>query len=67
MTVTTVAYGDIVPTTPGTIFRGLLILFGPGLFSLITASSSAFLLAKDEDQIIKDVKSGDFPNETEQY
>ena len=35
---------------------GLLILFGLGLFSLITASFSAFLLAKDEEEIIRDEK-----------
>ncbi|MGB5457393.1 MAG: potassium channel family protein, partial [Gammaproteobacteria bacterium] len=57
VTVTTVGYGDIVPTSgPGKIFGGLLILFGLGLFSLITASFSAFLLAKDEEQLIKDEK-----------
>ena len=57
MTVTTVGYGDIVPTSgPGKIFGGLLILFGLGLFSLISASLSAFLSAKDEEQIIEDEK-----------
>ena len=55
MTVTTVGYGDIVPSSAaGKIFGGLLILFGLGLFSLITASFSAFLLAKDEEKIIRD-------------
>jgi len=57
VTVTTVGYGDIVPTSgPGKIFGGPLILFGLGLFSLITVSLSAFLLAKDEEEIIKDEK-----------
>jgi voltage-gated potassium channel len=57
VTVTTVGYGDIVPSSaPGKIFGGLLILFGLGLFSLITASFSAFLLAKDEEEIIRDEK-----------
>ncbi len=55
VTVTTVGYGDIVPSSAaGKIFGGLLILFGLGLFSLITASFSAFLLAKDEEKIIRD-------------
>ena len=57
VTVTTVGYGDIVPSSAaGKIFGGLLILFGLGLFSLITASFSAFLLAKDEEEIIRDEK-----------
>ncbi len=57
VTVTTVGYGDIVPSSAaGKIFGGLLILFGLGLFSLITASFSAFLLSKDEERIIRDEK-----------
>ena len=53
--VTTAGCGDIVPSSaPEKIFSGLLILFGLGLFSLITASLSAFLLAKDEEEIIRD-------------
>ena len=40
----------------GRVFGGLLILFGLGLFSLITANFSAFLLAKEEEEIIKDEK-----------
>jgi voltage-gated potassium channel len=57
VTVTTVGYGDIVPSSAaGKIFGGLLILFGLGLFSLITASFSAFLLSKDEEKIIRDEK-----------
>jgi len=57
VTVTTVGYGDIVPSSAaGKIFGGLLILFGLGLFSLITASFSAFLLSKDEEELIRDEK-----------
>jgi voltage-gated potassium channel len=57
VTVTTVGYGDIVPSSAaGRVFGGLLILFGLGLFSLITANFSAFLLAKEEEEIIKDEK-----------
>jgi len=57
VTVTTVGYGDIVPSSAaGKVFGGLLILFGLGLFSLITANFSAFLLAKEEKEIIKDEK-----------
>ena len=57
VTVSTVGYGDIVPSSAaGRVFGGLLILFGLGLFSLITANFSAFLLAKEEEEIIKDEK-----------
>ncbi|MGD2138000.1 MAG: potassium channel family protein [Gammaproteobacteria bacterium] len=55
VTVTTVGYGDIVPaSTPGRIFGGVLILFGLGLFSLITANISAFLLSKDEAELLRE-------------
>jgi len=55
VTVTTVGYGDIVPSSPaGKVFAGLLILFGLGLFSLITASFSAFLLSREEEEILKE-------------
>jgi voltage-gated potassium channel len=55
VTVTTVGYGDIVPTSmPGRIFGGVLILFGLGLFSLITANISAFLLSKEEAELLRE-------------
>jgi voltage-gated potassium channel len=55
VTVTTVGYGDIVPASPaGKIFGGLLILFGLGLFSLITANFSAFLLSREEEEILRE-------------
>jgi voltage-gated potassium channel len=55
VTVTTVGYGDIVPvSTRGRIFGGILILFGLGLFSLITANISAFLLSRDEEELLED-------------
>ena len=53
VTVTTVGYGDLVPTSPaGRLFAGLLILFGVGLFSLMTASFSAFFISQQEQQIV---------------
>lgn len=60
VTVTTVGYGDIVPTTPaGKLFGALLILLGVGLFSLMTASFSSFFIGRDvskvEQEIEKDV------------
>ena len=51
VTVTTVGYGDIVPSSgEGRIFASLLILFGIGLVSLITANLSAYLLSKGMQQ-----------------
>lgn len=52
VTVTTVGYGDVVPTSSaGRIFAGLLILLGIALFSMLTASFSAFFLSETEDEI----------------
>lgn len=60
VTVTTVGYGDIVPTTgAGKVFGALLILLGVGLFSMITASFSSFFIGRNvtraEQEIEKDV------------
>ena len=54
VTVTTVGYGDLVPESPqGKVFGGLLMILGLGLFSLITASFSAFLIAREEEEIVE--------------
>ncbi|MDF1860389.1 MAG: potassium channel family protein [Verrucomicrobiales bacterium] len=54
VTVTTVGYGDLVPESPqGKIFGGLLMILGLGLFSLITASFSAFLISREEEEVIE--------------
>jgi len=54
VTVTTVGYGDLVPESPqGRVFGGLLMVLGLGLFSLITATFSAFLIARDEEELIE--------------
>jgi len=54
VTVTTVGYGDLVPQSPqGKLFGGLLMILGLGLFSLITATISAFLIARDEEELIE--------------
>ncbi len=54
VTVTTVGYGDVVPeTNAGRILAGLVMLIGMGLFSLITASFSAFFIAKEERKIVR--------------
>lgn len=51
VTVTTVGYGDIVPETQaGKFFASVLILFGIGLFSLLTANFSAFFVSQDEEE-----------------
>ena len=55
VTVTTVGYGDLVPTSAlGRVFGGLLMVLGLGLFSLITASFSAFLIAREEEEMIEE-------------
>lgn len=52
VTITTVGYGDIVPgSTAGRLFGALLILLGIALFSMLTASFSAFFLAQGEEKI----------------
>lgn len=51
VTITTVGYGDIVPVSlAGKLFGSLLIFFGIGLFALLTANISAFLIDRDENQ-----------------
>ena len=50
VTVTTVGYGDIVPTSlEGRIFASLLILMGIGLFAMLTAAFSAFFISTQSD------------------
>jgi voltage-gated potassium channel len=49
VSVTTVGYGDIVPTSGvGRVFGGALILIGLGLFSLLTASLTAIFVNREE-------------------
>ncbi len=53
VTVTTVGYGDLVPsTTAGRLFGAFLILMGIGLFSMLTASFSVFFIAQDEKEML---------------
>lgn len=54
VTITTVGYGDIVPVSNiGKIFAGLLIAMGVGLFSMLTASFSAFFMAQEEESVVE--------------
>lgn len=56
VTVTTVGYGDIVPTTTaGKLFGALLILLGVALFSLMTASFSAFFFERGISKVGEDL------------
>lgn len=57
VTVTTVGYGDIVPSTPaGKLFGALLILLGVGLFSLMTASFSSFFIGRDVTKVEQEIE-----------
>lgn len=52
VTVATVGYGDTVPeSAAGKVFGALVILFGVGFFSLLTASFSAYFVSRGEVEI----------------
>ena len=52
VTVSTVGYGDTVPvSTAGKILGAIVILFGVGFFSLLTASFSAYFVSRGEVEI----------------
>ena len=52
VTVATVGYGDVVPqSTAGKVFGAVVILFGLGFFSLLTASFSAYFVSRGEIEI----------------
>lgn len=52
VTVTTVGYGDVVPSTPaGRVIASLVMLLGLGLFALLAANVSAFLIGRDVHKV----------------
>lgn len=52
VTVSTVGYGDTVPLSgAGKVFGAVVILFGVGFFSLLTASFSAYFISRGELEI----------------
>ena len=52
VTVATVGYGDTVPqSVAGKVFGAVVILFGVGFFSLLTASFSAYFISRGEMEI----------------
>jgi len=52
VTVATVGYGDTVPqSAAGKMFGAVVILFGVGFFSLLTASFSAYFVSRGEIEI----------------
>lgn len=52
VTVSTVGYGDTVPlSAAGKVFGAVVILFGVGFFSLLTASFSAYFISRGELEI----------------
>ena len=52
VTVATVGYGDTVPqSAAGKVFGAVVILFGVGFFSLLTASFSAYFVSRGEIEI----------------
>ncbi len=57
VTVTTVGYGDIAPTTPmGRVLAVVLMLCGLGLLSTLAAAFSAYFVASDSDKELLEIK-----------
>ena len=51
VTVTTVGYGDVVPTTEmGRLFAGFVMLIGIAMVAILTAAISAHLIGQDEEE-----------------
>jgi voltage-gated potassium channel len=57
VTVSTVGYGDVVPTSPeGRLLGVVLILFGVATFSMVTANLAAFLLDLRFEETVTEVE-----------
>lgn len=57
ITVSTVGYGDIVPSTRvGQIVAGMLVLFGIGVFGYIAGFMTSLMDDEEEDEILETVK-----------
>lgn len=55
-TITTVGYGDIVPSSPAArIFAIFMVLLGYALFSIVTASISALFVGEDEKRLEREL------------
>ena len=57
VTITTVGYGDVVPTTPeGRAFGAVIIVLGVVVFSLVTANISAYLVGREVTEVEEKVE-----------
>ena len=57
VTITTVGYGDVVPTTPeGRAFGAIIIVLGVVVFSLVTANISAYLVGREVTEVEEKVE-----------
>ncbi|NNM58687.1 MAG: hypothetical protein HKM04_02620 [Legionellales bacterium] len=55
-TITTVGYGDIVPTSRmGRILAVLVMIFGAGLLAVLTGNFSAFFMARNQKKLLKPI------------
>jgi voltage-gated potassium channel len=55
-TVSTVGYGDIVPSTPAArVFAVFIVLLGYALFSIVTASIAALFIGEDEKRLEREL------------
>ncbi len=56
VSVTTVGYGDIIPTTTASrIFAGFMIIFGIAFISLLTATIAAMIIGEDEKELRREM------------